>query len=452
METNLYNWKVDLDVKKEINGKLRYVFQTIHIKKNMSEEEQKKPNSMINIVPDLLEEILLRLPLKSIRRFTTVSKQWRSTLESEMFTERRMKFRKSRKISLLAAYNCNCGFYRPGLLPAESRFEGEEEIVYIHCDATRPALTCNGLVCFPEPDCIIVMNPSTEQLLRFPSGPDPVSPHFRSNHFLGNRVVGFGRDKVTGSYKVAKMSVERMFDDCDILDVESGEWKKLSRPPYVTNLGRQSVCVNGSIYWFFSGIGSRYHLLALDLHKEEFHKVSVPESLVKRDTQIANLEDRLAISNARTDGILEIYSMNAEEEVWSRTYSITLPETMCCMPVSVSKQGNLVFSNNEKSRLFKYYPGTGEIRCLSLDLCVISPYLENLAPLRSQASQAQHHLGHIIRTLRCRVVWTPRRVKFGILLLIALFIIVGYSLIGSFTLEGLRTTTHEWWMEKKTNK
>ncbi|KAG2285048.1 hypothetical protein Bca52824_029309 [Brassica carinata] len=67
--------------------------------------------------------------------------------------------------------------------------------------------------------------------------------------------------------------------------------------------------------------------------------------------------------------------MNAEEEVWSKTYSITLPETMCCMPVSVSKQGNLVFSNNEKSRLFKYYPGTGEIRCLSLDLCVISPYL-----------------------------------------------------------------------------
>lgn len=347
-----------------------------------------------------------------------------------------MKLKKSRKI-LLAAYNCNCGRYRPGLLP-ESRFEGDEEIVYIHCDATRPSLAYNGLVCFPEPDCIILMNPSTQQLLRFPSGPDPVSPQFRSNHFLGNRVMGFGRDKVTGRYKVAKMSVERMFEDCYVLDVESGEWRKLKRPPYVTDLGRQSVCANGSIYWFFSdaaGIGSRYRLLALDLHKEEFHKVSVPETLVKRDTLIVNLEDRLAISNTRADGILEIYSMNAEEEVWSKTYSITLPETMCCMPVSVSKQGNLVFSNNEKRSLFKYYPETGEICCLSLDMCVISPYLENLAPLRSQAG---HYPGHKIRSFRCRLVWTPRRVKFGILVL--LFALVVYSLMSSLTLEELRTT------------
>lgn len=407
----------------------------------MSEEEEKKPNSMIYIFPDIVEEIFLRLPLKSVRKFSTVSKQWRSTLESEVFTERRMNFKKSRKI-LLAAYNCNCGCYRPGLLPESSRFEGDEEIVYIHCDGTRPSLACNGLVCFPEPDCIIVMNPSTQQLLRFPSGPDPVSPQFRSNHFLGNRVMGFGRDRVTGSYKVAKMFVERMFDDCDVLDVESGEWKKLRRPPYVTDLGRQSVCVNGSIYWLYSD-APRYHLLALNLHKEEFHKVSVPETLVKRDTLIVNLEDSLAISNTRADGILEIY---IEKEVWSKTYSITLPETMCCMPVSVSKQGNLVFSNSEKRRLFKYYPETGEIRCLSLDLCVISPYLENLAPLRSQAG---HYTDHKIRIFRCRLVLTPlRRVKFGILVLNALVVfIVGYFLMGPFTLEGLRTT-HEWWTRK----
>lgn len=68
-------------------------------------------------------------------------------------------------------------------------------------------------------------------------------------------VMGFGRDRVTGSYKVVKVFVESMFGDCDVLDVESAEWKKLRRPHYVTRLGRQSVCVNGSIYWLFSGEG-----------------------------------------------------------------------------------------------------------------------------------------------------------------------------------------------------
>lgn len=83
---------------------------------------------------------------------------------------------------------------------------------------------------------------------------------------------------------------------------------------------------------------------------------------------------------------------------------------------------------------------------LSLDMCVISPYLENLAPLRSQAG---HYPGHKIRSFRCRLVWTPRRVKFGILVLFALVV---YSLMSSLTLEELRTTTHvthEWWIEKK---
>lgn len=216
-------------------------------------------------------------------------------------------------------------------------------------------------------------------------------------------VMGFGRDRVTGSYIVVKMIVEPMFgDDCDVLDVESGEWKKLKRPHYVTSLERQSVCVNGSIYWLFSGegllhIGSGYHLLALDLHKEEFHRVSAPDTLVTRDTKIVNLENRLAVAKITIPGparILEICSMNAGEEIWSNTYAINLAGITASKwsvftPVAVSDQGNLVLYNDRKSlfndrkSLFKYYPETCELRCLSSDSCVhvLSPYLENMAPL-----------------------------------------------------------------------
>lgn len=139
----------------------------------MSEEKQ-SPNP-IYIVPDLLEEIFLRLPLKSILKFKTISKQWRSILESDSFVQRRRSVKQSRKI--LAAYNCNCGG-RPCLLP-ESQFQGDEEIIYLHCDAARPMLSCNGLVCFPEPDYITVFNPSTGQNLRF-----PVSSRFRNGNLI----------------------------------------------------------------------------------------------------------------------------------------------------------------------------------------------------------------------------------------------------------------------------
>lgn len=54
--------------------------------------------------------------------------------------------------------------------------EEEVEMFYLHCDAaaTRPSLTCDGLVCIPVPGWINVLNPSTGELLRFPSGPDSV--------------------------------------------------------------------------------------------------------------------------------------------------------------------------------------------------------------------------------------------------------------------------------------
>ncbi|KAH0882190.1 hypothetical protein HID58_058286, partial [Brassica napus] len=328
----------------------------------------------IYIVPDILEEIFLRFPSKPILKFKTVSKQWRTILESKMFVARRMNVKQNRKI--LAAHNCSCG-YKPSLL-LESQFEGDEEIIYMHFDATRPMLSCNGLLCFREPDCITVLNPSTGQNLRFPSGQEPVSSRFRNR---SDMVMGFGRDRVTGSYKVVKVFVESMFGDCDVHDVESGEWKKLRRPHYVTRLGRQSVCVNGSIYWLFS--------------------VSAPDTLVTRETKIVNLENRLAIAKITVYGvecILEICSMNAEEEIWSNTYAINLagvPESKWSMftPLAVSNQGNLVLYNDRKS-LFKYYPQTYELRCLSSDSCVhvISPYLENLAPLRSKSA---HHPGYL---------------------------------------------------------
>ncbi|CAA0376569.1 unnamed protein product [Arabidopsis thaliana] len=56
-----------------------------------------------------------------------------------------------------------------------SGFEGDEEIemIYLHCDkVTQASLTCEALVCIPEPGWINVLNPRTRQLRRFPCSPD----------------------------------------------------------------------------------------------------------------------------------------------------------------------------------------------------------------------------------------------------------------------------------------
>lgn len=235
-----------------------------------------------------------------------------------------------------------------------------------------------------------------------------------TDFFRGNWVMGFGRDKVTGRYKVAKMCLFPTEEGCDVLDVDSGEWTNL-KVPYVAHVGRNSVGVNGFIYWLSSAsylVGTGYKILALDLHKHEFHFVSVPTAKwVTRKTHIANFQDRLTIPNMilEPEWILEIWSMNAHEEIWSKIYSISLaglafklPYSRWFTPLSVSKQGDLVFYNNFRS-LFKYYPETNEIRCLSSDICVISSYLENLLPLHSESGHHPDPDYYKIRTSSCRI-------------------------------------------------
>ncbi|XP_019101984.1 PREDICTED: LOW QUALITY PROTEIN: F-box/LRR-repeat protein At2g43260 [Camelina sativa] len=379
-------------------------------------EEERNLNPMDYLVVDLLEEIFLRLPCKSILKLKTISKQWRSILESRRFMERRVDFQA--KVKILAVRDDR----------TESGFEGDEEIemVYLHCDddATRPLITFEGLVCIPEPGWINVLNPTTRQLQRFPCTPDhPVSDvNLRRTPYLtffsGNWAMGFGRDKVTDRYKVVRMCFGHV-EECEILDLETGEWRKLNPPPHKVDEGRKSVCINGgSIYWLH--IQRVYKVLALDLHKEEYRKVPVPATSITLDTQIVNLEDRLvlAITRVRPEWILEIWGMDRDKERWSKSYSISLDPSRVVSwrrqkrwftPVAVSKQGNLVFYDN-KNRRQDYYPRTDVIRCLSLNTCVMSPYMENLVPLPLKPSHplpARRNSDLEMRMSRCRLFSTP---------------------------------------------
>lgn len=121
-------------------------------------------NISMYISADLLEDLFLRLPLKSVGRFRTVSKEWKSILESKRFLDMHPSLQKSGKI--LTAHNCDCDCGR--LLP-KSRFEAGQEFVSLHYDAKKPSLSCDGLVCISETEFVNVLNPFTGQLWRFDS-------------------------------------------------------------------------------------------------------------------------------------------------------------------------------------------------------------------------------------------------------------------------------------------
>ncbi|CAH8361526.1 unnamed protein product [Eruca vesicaria subsp. sativa] len=351
------------------------------------------------LVPELLEGIFLRLPLKSIVKFKTVSKQWRSILESRRFMERRRIMNAQTKTKIVA-----------DLIPPIFKGDEELEMVYLQCDVdSEPSLllSCDGLVCIPVRGWVIVFNPSTGESRRFSSGRDPRFHRYAKyrysdclcDDFPGYWRMGFGGDNVSGSYKIVRMffnHYRQIYCCCEILDVKIGAWQKLNPPPYDVGLRRKSTCVNGSIYWVK---GTPYNkLLALDLHTLEWRDVGLPLGALGTSCQVANLENRLALADSYIENNhwnVKIWSMEAPEEVeetWSVIYSIPLLDlahpddnlsslfSFWIMPVAVSKNGNLFFHDNYES-LFKYYRETGEVRLIAAEISVITPFIENLVPL-----------------------------------------------------------------------
>nr|VDD14584.1 unnamed protein product [Brassica rapa] len=263
-------------------------------------------------------------------------------------------------------------------------FQGDEEvemIVYLQCDvASRPSLSCDGLVCIPVPGWVNVFNPSTEELLRFSSGRDPPIPRYANNYvdcvfdvFPGYWRMGFGRDNVSGSYKIVRMGFNHHWEihRCEILDVNIGRWQKLSPPPYEIGYRRKSTCVNGSIYWV--EVLPDQKLLALDLHAQEWRDVGLPLEALGKSFQVANLENRLALAATYIENDhwnVKIWSVEAPEETWSMIYSIRLfpldhpyddpssPLWYWTRPVAVSKKGNL-FVQRQLQEVVQMLPRDG---------------------------------------------------------------------------------------------
>lgn len=139
-----------------------------------------------------------------------------------------------------------------------------------------------------------------------------------------------------------------------------------------------------------------YRILALDLNTDEFHDVQrppLPHDGIMFEAQIVNIGDRLAIAMPELSIVheweLEIWTMSAQEETWSKTHSISLAcldikRSISFTPATLSKEGNVVFHDHKK-RLFKYYQETDQLQILCPDICVISPYVENLVSIQTKA-------------------------------------------------------------------
>ncbi|KVI02070.1 F-box/kelch-repeat protein At3g06240-like [Cynara cardunculus var. scolymus] len=249
--------------------------------------------SMEDLPPDVMADILTRLPVKTIIYSTCVCKKWRNLVSSSYFVNLHLSRSPPSLIVSRLSRGDLANSRKAGILKWVE-IEDELDRHHLHHD---PVMTLdlnlsstlrkskvllmgsvNGLICLSQPKggntCIC--NPITREYMILSRNRDKREDY-------STFVCGFGVVCMTGEYKVM-----RTFEDsnsssrprqlqAEVYTLGTGRWRNIGHVPYWFDHSDQPF-LNGHIHWRIYDEDSPESLCAFDLDKETFRLFPSPPS------------------------------------------------------------------------------------------------------------------------------------------------------------------------------
>ncbi|XP_075495187.1 F-box protein CPR1-like [Primulina tabacum] len=308
---------------------------------------------------DLIEDILRRLPVKSLKRFRSVAKSWCFLIDSEKFVKSHLRqslISNSNNHLILGGLN----LYSIDLGPLDKARVIKPPFSYKTVDGVTNS--CNGLVLvMSEPP--VLWNPFSGSYrvlpgssLEYPPGSDY---YVMVSH-------GFGYDSKKDDYKVLKVLEFRdqsthfpIRRGTEIYGLKSNSWKKIEDFPYSLPLigGNSRAHVNGSFHTLVYTYESIYpvQIMAFSVETEKHYEVMLPKG-----NRIRNFELNLTVIGGylglictnRSRVVIWVMKEYGVEESWSKLLTIRSREFV--KPLVYSRDGNKVLLNCDDKRLFWY--------------------------------------------------------------------------------------------------
>ncbi|XP_010495152.1 PREDICTED: F-box/kelch-repeat protein At3g04660-like [Camelina sativa] len=299
-------------------------------------------SSFSSLSEDLIIEILLKLPTKSIPKLVVVSKLLSSIIRGKHFIDLYQKQSLSRP-RFLFSFDRECTrFFQ--IKPSQS-LEAASPSSYtstvssfsLNLDARLYPLSYNvyppvcGLICFQDLDKVVVSNPSTGQFL--------VLPKVRTKRKGISIFLGY--DPVNDEYKVLWMTVLQtsrkvVSEEHQVFTLGGGAQKekkeatwrmiKCKVPHYPVTKG---LCSNGLVYYgaWSNSKGKRSLIVCFDVRLEEFTRVKLPDGLeiVRFGSVLMNYHSKVALANHSDLGKFNMWVLgDVVKQEWSKI-SVVVP-------------------------------------------------------------------------------------------------------------------------------
>ncbi|EYU24906.1 hypothetical protein MIMGU_mgv1a021233mg [Erythranthe guttata] len=245
---------------------------------------------------ELQSAILQKLPVKSLIRFTTVCKSWRSIITSPNFIQSHLSEGKNHTQILLKRFDQTDEREHFSLLNlvAENGALSVNSSSHLEFPVkSRTACSpivgcCDGVVCLLEtcsarssPKDVILWNPSIRTHLVLPT--PTINP--KESHMV---VLGFGSDANHAHHKVVRLVYKPNDFGAEVFSVKTRSWRRLSGGVGVALRALktgycQAYCqafLNGVVHWLaLNPVDRRASFLAFDVGDEVFGEVMLPDCL-----------------------------------------------------------------------------------------------------------------------------------------------------------------------------
>ncbi|CDP16120.1 unnamed protein product [Coffea canephora] len=292
-------------------------------KLNQSQRKMSNQAHFLNLPSHLINDILSRLPTKTIIQCKSVCKSWLSLLSESEFTK--LHLQRSPPCLIINKFGCH-----PSELTCFGLVEFEDEpdhhgFRYVAGTTIKPPEGCienglsvtmvgsiNGLICLTESyhkhDAVNLWNPIMRESIAL-----PVPEWGRS--YTSTVSYGFGLSSESRKYKVVRIFVELekntrhiLKSNCYVytLGEETELWRRIEQAPFLYNYGTYGVFLNGNLHWLTDDQDSSELISCFNLETELFSPFPAPPEL-RKNFNLASL--------GVSGGCLRLYDNNSDDEI-----------------------------------------------------------------------------------------------------------------------------------------
>ncbi|CAA7039211.1 unnamed protein product [Microthlaspi erraticum] len=316
-----------------------------------------------SLVNDVVEEIFMRLPVKSLFRFKSVSKQWRCMIESRSFAERHLKIAERSHVenpqvmAIISKERTNVNEYHLDTDLCFKTICSESASVlsstrinflqgfYQYC--THVSEICDGLFCIhsPRSESIYVVNPAKRWLRQLPPARFQILTHMPTPHNLETAML-YHRDYLKSvshlafvkatDYKLVWLYNSEWFNSgpnegltiCEVFDFRANAWRYLTcTPSYRIYNNQRPASANESVYWFTEPYNGEIKLVALDIHTETFRVLAKINPVIASSDPahigMCALDDGLFMWKRDPETMIEyIWRLKPSQDTWENIYTI----------------------------------------------------------------------------------------------------------------------------------